>query len=232
MIPAAPDAAPRLRQGDPEPYAAGFVLAGGRSRRMGTDKALVQLGGRPLVAHAVSILRTAGLSVSIAGGPAHLGTFAPVIEDSEPGRGPLGGICAALAAVPVQLGVFLPVDLPLLPAPLIEYLLRHARATGRAVTLCSVSGFPQTFPAVIGREALAALVSELKTERGGCFSAFQAAAAGLDQPVAILPVELLVQSGQVADPEGVPPFRWFLNVNSPEELRRAELHLRHAGRVE
>jgi len=232
LIPAAPDAAPRLRQGDPEPYAAGFVLAGGRSRRMGTDKALVQLGGRPLIDHAVSILQRAGLSVSIAGGQEHLDAFAPVIEDSEPGRGPLGGICAALAAVPVPLGVFLPVDLPLLPAQLIEYLLRHARITGRAVTLCSVSGFPQTFPAVIGREALPELVSELNAGGGGCLSAFQATAEWFGQPVTVLPVELLVQSGQVADPAGLPPFCWFLNVNSPEELRRAGLHLRHASRVE
>lgn len=232
MIPAAPDAAPRLRQGDPEPYAAGFVLAGGASRRMGADKALVQLGGRPLVAHAVFLLRKAGLAVSIVGGHAQLRAFAPVIEDSEPGRGPLGGICAALAASQAQWGIFLPVDLPLLPFQLIEFMLYHARVTGRAVTLCSVSGFAQTFPATIAREALPALVSEFNAGRGGCFSAFQAAAARLGQPVAILPMELLVQSGQIADPHGLPPVRWFLNVNSPEDLRRAGLHLRHAGRVE
>jgi molybdopterin-guanine dinucleotide biosynthesis protein A len=199
---------------------------------MGTDKALVQLGGRPLVVHAVRILREAGLAVSIAGGPAHLNEFAPVIEDSEPGLGPLGGICAALDASRAQLGIFQPVDLPLLPSQLIEYLLHSARITGRAVTLCSVSGFTQTFPAAIGQEALPALVRELSAGRGGCFRAFQAAAARLGQPVGVLPVELLVQSGQVADSRGWPPFRWFLNVNSPQELRRADLHLGHAGRVE
>jgi molybdopterin-guanine dinucleotide biosynthesis protein A len=199
---------------------------------MGTDKALVQLGGRPLAAHAVSILRRAGLAVSIAGGHAQLSVFAPVVEDSEPGRGPLGGICSALAASQAQLGVFLPVDLPLLPVQLIEYLLYHARITGQAITLCSVNGFTQSFPAAIGRQALPVLLSELKTGWGGCFSAFQAAAARLGQPVAVLPVELLVQSGQIFDPRGLPPVRWFLNVNSREELRRAGLHFRRAGRVE
>ena len=86
--------------GDATVDAAGFVLAGGQSSRMGSDKALVEFGGRPLIAHAVGILRTAGLSVSIAGARAEirasLESYAPVIPDAEAGRGPLGGICAAL----------------------------------------------------------------------------------------------------------------------------------------
>ena len=67
---------------------------------MGSDKALVEFGGRPLIAHAVGILKAAGLPVSIAGARpenrASLESYAPVISDAEPGLGPLGGICAAL----------------------------------------------------------------------------------------------------------------------------------------
>ena len=47
--------------------AEGFVLAGGNSNRMGHEKALIQLAGRPLVQHAVEIMRRAGLAVRIAG---------------------------------------------------------------------------------------------------------------------------------------------------------------------
>ena len=210
----------------------GFVLAGGRSSRMGRDKALLPFAGRPLIEHAVSILREAGLSVSIAGAdqsarsrPAArnaLSAYATVVDDREPGLGPLAGICAALAASSAGVAVFIPVDLPLLPASLIVYLLHRARITGSAVTVPSVNGFAQTFPVVLDRSTLPALQDELQSDRRGCFSAFQAAASGLGQPIASVAVELLAQSGQVSHPLGLPPIRWFLNVNSPQDLHRAE----------
>ena len=211
-----------------EQDAAGFVLAGGRSSRMGRDKALVEFCGEPLVVGALGILSGAGLAASIAGARSALGSIAPVVEDLEPGLGPLGGICSALALTAadnmVRWGVFVPVDLPLLPASLVEYLVNHAEVTGAAVTLVSVTGFAQTFPAVLARAALPWLQSELAAGRRGCFAAFQAAAAGLGQPVSVVAAELLVQAGQVAHPEGLPASLWFLNVNSEGNLRRAEAH--------
>ena len=202
--------------------AAGFVLAGGESRRMGRDKALVEFGGEPLVARAIGIMREAGLEPRIAGARATLDVFAPVIADAEPGRGPLGGICAALAACAEQWAVFLPVDLPLLPASLIAYLLRRAQVTQSAITLASVGGFAQTFPAVVDRAVLPALEAELDAGSLGAFAALHAATAALGQRVQTVAVEYAAQAGQAAHPEGLPAGLWFLNVNSPAELRRAE----------
>lgn len=216
---------------DPEPDAAGFVLAGGRSSRMGEDKALVRLGGQPLVVHALDILRAAGLTVSLAGGFSALAAFAPLVQDSQPGLGPLAGICAALASTSARLAVFMPVDLPLLPVSLIAFLLDHARRTGRPVTVPSVNGFAQTFPAVLDRKLLTGLEGELQAGRLGCFSALQAAAANFGWPMNVVPVEALVQSGQVAHPEGLPATRWFLNVNSPEGLRLAREYFPRPHRV-
>jgi molybdopterin-guanine dinucleotide biosynthesis protein A len=207
--------------------AAGFVLAGGESSRMGEDKALVRFAGKPLVERALGILRAARLEASIAGartGPA-LQAFkavAPVVEDAETGRGPLGGICAALASTKARWAVFLPVDLPLIPGTLIEYLLDHARITGRTVTLASVNGFAQSFPAVVDRAVLPVLERELEAGRGGCFAGFKAASDDLNQPMTIIGVEMLVQAGQIEHPYGLPAARWFLNVNRPEDLLRAE----------
>jgi molybdenum cofactor guanylyltransferase len=211
--------------------AVGFVLAGGRSSRMGADKSLVLLDGRPLLAHALGILREAGLAASVAGGQPALSAFAPLVVDDRPGLGPLSGICAALASTSARLVVFLSVDLPLLPASLVSCLLQHAWITERSITVPSINGFAQTFPAVVSRAVLPTLEEELQSGRGGCYSAFQAAAASLGEPVTVLPVETLVQCGQVAHPRGLLAARWFLNVNAPEDLRSAEIHFTHAHRV-
>jgi molybdenum cofactor guanylyltransferase len=202
--------------------AAGFVLAGGQSSRMGRDKALVEFAGRPLVAHALSILQQAGLAASIAGAQSDLAAFAPVVSDSEAGRGPLSGVCAALASTVARYSVFLSVDLPLLPPSLIVYLLHDARITGNAVTVASVAGFDQTFPAVIDRAVLSDLQTALEVGNGGCFAAFQDAAASHGRAISSVAVELLAQSAQVTHPQGLAPAHWFLNINAAEDLKRAE----------
>ena len=207
--------------------AAGFVLAGGASSRMGTDKALVKLGGRPLVEHSLATLREAGLEAAIAGARSDLSAFGPVVDDTEPGCGPLGGVCAALASTQAGWAVFLSVDLPLAPAALLDCLLCRAETIHAAVALCSVSGFPQTFPAVVHRDALPVLREDLMAGRRGCFAAFRAAADRLSRPLDAVAAESLGQCGQVRDPRGLPAAFWFLNANSPQELERAErLHSR------
>jgi len=215
----------------PATDAVGFVLAGGRSSRMGVDKALVLLDGEPLVAHALGIVRDAGLAASLAGGQAELVAFATVIEDGQPGLGPLGGICAALASTHARWSVFISVDLPLLPPSLLQFLLDYARTTGRTVTVPAVNGFAQTFPAVLDRAALPMLQREFEAGRGGCFAGFQAAAASRGESVTVIPVEPLVQCGQISHPRSLPAARWFLNVNTDQDLRRAQIHSASADRV-
>ena len=207
-------------------HEAGFVLAGGESRRMGRNKALVEFAGEPLILRALKLLRDAGFEPRIAGARAELERFAPVIADAEPGRGPLGGVCAALSACPEPRALFIPVDLPLLPASLLSFLARRAAFTAAVVTVTSVSGFAQTFPAFVDRAALPGLEDALRQGSGGCYSAFEAAALGLQQHVAVVSVEYLAQAGQVTHPADVPPAMWFLNVNSPADLARAEAAIR------
>ena len=202
--------------------ATGFVLAGGQSSRMGRDKALVEFEGRPLVERAIGILKAAGVPAYIAGSReevrGRLESYAPVIPDAAPGLGPLAGVCAALRSTSAPHSVFLPVDVPLMPSSLIQYLLHHARVTGSAVTVTSVNGFAQTFPAVVARETLPGLEGRLHDGELGCLRAFRAAAVQLERDVSVLPVEVLLQSGQVAHPEALPLVHWFLNVNSAPDL--------------
>jgi molybdopterin-guanine dinucleotide biosynthesis protein A len=187
---------------------------------MGTDKALVQLGGELLIARAVGILRDAGLPVAIAGARSTLSEYAPTIEDA--GDGPLSGICNALASTQAQYAVFLSVDMPLIPASLIAALLDSARLTEAVVVFPSVNGFVETFPCVADRAVLPELESEAEAGNTGCRSALRAAAVRLEKPLSIVSIENLVQSGHIEHMGGLPPAYWFLNVNTPDDLARAE----------
>jgi len=202
----------------------GFVLAGGESSRMGQDKALLTFAGRPLIAHALAVLKDAGLQPAIAGARNALSSFAPVVEDppANAGKGPLSGICAALRSTSARLAVFVPIDLPFIPYSLIAYLVFHALVTGSPVTVSSINGRTQTFPAVIERSALDFLEGQLNSGVWGCFAAYLHAAESLASRLSILPAEPLVQSGQIVHPASLPPAIWFLNLNSPRDLMHAE----------
>ena len=202
----------------------GFVLAGGRSSRMGRDKSLIDFNGAPLVRYAMEILRASGLDPKIAGARADLSGFAPTIADDPayPGLGPLSGICPALDSIATRFAVFIPVDMPLLPPRLIEYLVHHAGITGSVITMASLSSFIETFPVVIDRAAAPMLKGSLRSDDRKCLTAFRAAAQALSRPISILPVELLLQVGQVQDCRGLSPQAWFLSVNTPADLSRAE----------
>src|SRR5260370_33366300 len=100
--------------------AAGFVLAGGRSSRMGQDKALLTLGGEALVKRGVRKLSEVCAEVSISGGTEDLTRFGNVIPDKNPGCGPLGGIVAALARISFEWTLLLTVYAPFVPVSLLK----------------------------------------------------------------------------------------------------------------
>jgi len=111
----------------PVPAFSAFILAGGRSTRMGTDKAFVLLEGQTLLKRALDLARSLTSDVRVVGDPAKFTSFAPVIEDLFPGCGPLGGIHAALRASETDLNLALAVDMPFLTPALLAYMLERAK---------------------------------------------------------------------------------------------------------
>lgn len=103
----------------------GVVLAGGRSSRMGRDKAGVTLGGRSLLSHVLARLspQTAQIAVNADAADGH---DLPVISDRIPGKaGPMAGIHAAMmygAGLPATHVVTVSVDCPFFPADLVSRL--------------------------------------------------------------------------------------------------------------
>ena len=185
---------------------------------MGTDKAAVEFQGQSLVVHALNILKATGLTASIAGARSPLADIAPVVEDREPDRGPLGGITAALVSSNLQYAVFITVDMPLLPPQLLTLLLDSARRSRAAVTVTSLGGFAQTFPVVMDRAVLPYLLGELQAGRGGCFAALQSATIALGEELVVLPAESIVLPGAAEQPVE----RWFLNLNTPADMDSAK----------
>ena len=110
----------------------GWVLAGGHSRRMGSDKALLfHRVGSTQLEHAAAILAVAtGVTPAILGSAERYGRFGfPVVEDVFPDSGPLGGVHAALSSpLAADLNLITAVDLPNLTTGFLETLLDAARA--------------------------------------------------------------------------------------------------------
>jgi molybdenum cofactor guanylyltransferase len=200
--------------------AAGFVLAGGRSSRMGTDKALALVAGIPLIQIALATVAAAGVPAKIAGARSPLAAFAQEIPDTWPDAGPLGGIHAALSAAVADWNLFLPVDLPLMPASLLACLLQCAALTGQPVTATKLNGRLEPFPVVLHRSVLPFVAQRLEIGKTACHQAWQTIPQEQGTELDAVPVESLVQCGQCSHPAHLPPVLWFQSANTPDELAR------------
>lgn len=182
--------------------AAGFALAGGRSSRMGRDKALLQLNGMTLVERCLGKLRAICASVAIAGGAPELQRFASVITDETPGCGPLGGIVAALAQSSWEWNLFLPVDAPFVPVDCLRELLRAAAEDSVDGVIAKADGRLQPLCGVYSRRILPGLRRELTEGRWK-----------------VAPALKMAGRVSVIDFANV---KWFANLNTPEEFAEAE----------
>ena len=130
-----------------------FVLAGGKSTRMGTDKAFLRWQKGTLLDHVLDVVHQLTPHVCIVADRRRFAGYdAVLIEDIYPGRGPLGGIHAALSATATEWNVMLAVDLPLVSHPLLSYLVGRARESDATVTVPSAGGRLQPLCAVYRRE--------------------------------------------------------------------------------
>lgn len=119
----------------------GVVLAGGRSSRMGRDKALLPLpGGDSFLEHALGLMRGLPLAQLVVSGARPGGIVDPV-----PDMGPLGGLYAVARIVETQGLLVMPVDMPLLRTELLAPLLEEGERSAR---VCHFAGhhFPFWLP--------------------------------------------------------------------------------------
>lgn len=90
-----------------------FILAGGKSKRMGTDKGLVKFKGNPMISHIIEILDKLNLKTSIVSSNEEYLKFGkPVYKDVIPNKGPLGGLYTALEYSQAPMVLLLACDMP------------------------------------------------------------------------------------------------------------------------
>jgi molybdenum cofactor guanylyltransferase len=145
---------------------AGFVLTGGRSSRMGRDKALLPIEGSLLVERTAERVRAAAGSVTLIGAPeryAHLGL--PVAADLIEDCGPVGGLYTALKIGQADRNLLVACDMPGVTAEFLRELLDAARQSGSACLVPQTESGLHPLCAVYHRRAEGAVASAIEHKR-------------------------------------------------------------------
>jgi len=103
----------------------GIILAGGKSSRMGTDKGLQLLCGKPLIGYAIEALSGICSNILISSSSDAYHSFGyQVVADEFPGIGPMGGIYSALRQSKTEKNLVLSCDLPFVTTELLDFILK------------------------------------------------------------------------------------------------------------
>jgi molybdopterin-guanine dinucleotide biosynthesis protein A len=185
----------------------GFVLAGGKSSRMGTDKALLELKGVTLAEHTRDLLMNVCERVAILGAPALYGHLGECHADLYTDCGPLAGIHVALLNSQTRLNLITAVDTPFLTVDFLEYLLECAAGSAAVVTVPEIAGYVQPLCAVYTPAFLPVAETALRNGRYKIAPLFSE-------------VESQVLTGQQLG-RFAPDTGMFDNLNTPEDYAKA-----------
>lgn len=188
----------------------GIVLAGGRSTRMGTSKALLPFGTETMLQRVVRLLADIVSPIVIVAAPGQELPALPagviVTRDEREGRGPLEGLRAGLKALPagMEAAYVTSCDVPLLERGFVEQML--TLADGYDIAVMEIEGFTHPLSAVYRRGTLPQVEALLAEDRLRPAFLFEAVNTRRVKPEEI-----------TADPE----LRTLRNLNTPEDYERA-----------
>ena len=204
--------------GSPAPGITGYVLAGGRSSRMGQDKALLDVDGAPLIEHALRNLRPVCSQIRILSGPPNLerdvvlACSSLLVPDFVTGQwtthdGPLAGLSAALHDCTTPYALLLAVDQPRMPAAVLTQLALAGTATCAPAACLAVDGKPQPLPLLVSRDLRGSILHALRAGQRRLLETVQGACAEIDRQ--------LLQLSPVSETAEI-----FANLNTPDDLHR------------
>ena len=181
---------------------AGYVLAGGRSRRMGQDKALLVFRGKTLIERALGLMRDVAGEVAIIGNRADLAQHAAVFPDATADFGPVAGLVSGLKRCGREWCVFVPVDLPLLSPELLRQMLEVAEREQALCVVPTVDDVAEPLCVVLHRTLHDSLNQQMVAREQKVMRALEAAA------------------GTRLFKHAVEGKEQFANLNTPEEFEK------------
>lgn len=187
------------------------IFAGGRATRLGgVNKALLEVGGRPIVHRILSRLGPLSDDRLILANDRSLDSLAGarLVLDEEPHAGVLPALANGLRAAHGDLCLVVACDMPFLSRPVFEYLLSLQRAEAADVVIPRAGTYLEPMHAVYRRQTVLGAIE-------------QALARGEQRMVSYFPAVRVREVSEAELRPLDPDLRTFLNVNTPEELAEA-----------
>jgi molybdenum cofactor guanylyltransferase len=193
--------------------AAGIILAGGHSKRMGQDKALLPCPGNEQISFveqlATLLLSACSEAILVARDASQATVYARyvpsparIVTDKIPDTGPLMGLYSGLCAIQSSHALVTAVDTPFLQASVISYLL--SKALDEQLLIPIVNDLPQVLLAVYPQTILTIIEEQLHAGRRDPRALLQVAKVHFINEEQLRPVD--------------PQLRSFVNINTPEEF--------------
>jgi molybdopterin-guanine dinucleotide biosynthesis protein A len=141
-----------------------FILAGGKSRRMGEDKGLALLNGSPMIASVIKTLQSIPLEVKlITENPDYTQFCLPLYKDTVKNKGPMGGLMTALEQTFVPYILLMGCDMPFITKKAINHLIDNSREN--MITVAETNGFINPLLAIYPKSILPELKVHLEYDR-------------------------------------------------------------------
>jgi molybdopterin-guanine dinucleotide biosynthesis protein A len=188
-----------------------IVLAGGKSSRLGQDKALVELGGQTLLQRSVKNLEFLDNEIVVVAAPEQrlpeitVSSRLKIVRDITPGKGPLIGIYTGLCASAYPLSFVVACDMPFVRRALVEKIIRMA--PGYDVVIPRRPQGLEPLHATYARSCIGYIETLIKVGR-----------YKIDSLLEMVNVKYLEENEiKPIDPEGVS----FFNINTPADITQA-----------
>jgi molybdopterin-guanine dinucleotide biosynthesis protein A len=190
------------------PEVSAVVLAGGKSQRLGMDKALLRFEGEWLLQRILGQLATLSEDLLVVAneGEKLASLQVPIVPDARPGMGPLGGIYSGLQSMRCERGLFVACDMPRLNLQLLQYMIQLSPEFD--VVIPRVGDETEPLHAIYSKACLDPIVELLDCGQRRVIHFFDRVRV------------------RYVDPEEIeafdPKHRSFFNINRPADLQRAQ----------